>query len=60
MRVVLKDLEPVADIVGMVFPDLQGDAEIGTEECGSKFCNEFFAGIAGVAETLAAKVTVQT
>ena len=26
-----KDFEPVADIVGMVFPDLRGEAEVGAK-----------------------------
>jgi len=33
-----KDVEPVADIVGMVFPDLRGNAEVGAQEGGAKFC----------------------
>ena len=49
-----KDFEPVADIVGMVFPDLRGNAEVGAQEGGTKFCDQLFAGIARVAETLAA------
>ena len=55
-----KDFEPVADVVGMVFPDLRRDAEVGTEERGAKFCDELLAGIARVAETLAAEVTIET
>ena len=55
-----KDFEPVADIVGMVLPDLRGDAEVGAKEGGAKFCDELLAGIARVAETLAAEVTIET
>ena len=58
--VVLNDVEPVADIVGVVFPDLRGDAEVGTQESGAEFCDQLLAGIACVAETLAAEVTVET
>ena len=32
--VVLEDLEPVAEIGGVVFPDVGRDAEIGAEEGG--------------------------
>ena len=60
VRVVLKDCEPVADIVGMVCADFRGDAEVGTQERGAQFCDQLFAGIAGIAETLAAEVTVET
>jgi hypothetical protein len=35
-----KDFEPVADVVGMVCPDLRGDAEVGTEESGAKLCGQ--------------------
>ena len=55
-----KDFEPVADIVGMVFPDLRGEAEVGTQERGAQFCDELLAGIARIAETLAAEITVET
>ena len=58
--VVPNDFQPVADIVGVVFPDLRGDAEVGTQESGAEFCNQLLAGIACVAETLAAEVTVET
>ena len=30
-----KDFEPVADVVGVVFPDLRSDAEVGTQESGA-------------------------
>ena len=55
-----KDFEPVADIVGMVFPDLRGEAEVGAKEGGAKLCDELLAGIARIAETLAAEVTIET
>ena len=55
-----KDVEPGADVVGMVFPDLRGEAEVGTQERGAQFCDQLFAGIARVAETLAAEVTIET
>ena len=55
--VVLEDLEPVAEIGGVVLADIGRDAEIGTEESGTQFCNELLAGIAFIAEALAAKVT---
>ena len=55
-----QDFEPVADIVGMVFPDFRGDAEVGTQERGAQFCDQLFAGIARVAETLAAEITIET
>ena len=55
-----KDVEPVADVVGVVFPDLRCDAEVGTQERGAQFCDQHFAGIARVAKTLAAEVTIET
>ena len=58
--VVLKNFEPMADVVGVVVPDLRGDAEVGTQERGAQFCDQLFAGIAGIAESLAAEVTVET
>jgi len=60
VRVALKNFEPVADVVGVVVPDLRGDTEVGTEERGAQFCDQLFSGIAGIAETLAAEVTVET
>ena len=55
--VVLEDLEPVAEISGVILPDVGRDAEIGAEEGGTQFRNQFLAGIAFIAEALAAKVT---
>jgi hypothetical protein len=55
-----KDFEPVTEVVGMVCPDLRGDAEVGTEESGAKLCDQLFAGIARVAETLPAEIAVET
>lgn len=55
-----KDFEPVADVVGVVFPDLRSDAEVGAEECRAEFCDQLLAGIARVAETLAAEITIET
>ena len=60
VRVILKNFEPVADVVGMVCPNLRGDAEVGTQERGAQFSDQLFAGIAGIAESLAAEVTVET
>ena len=58
--VVLEDLEPVAEIGGMVFPDVGCDAEVGAEESGTEFRNQLLAGIAFIAEALAAQVTGKT
>ena len=55
--VVLEDLEPVAEIGGVVLADIGSDAEIGTEEGGTEFRDEFLAGIAFIAEALGDKVT---
>ena len=55
--VVLEDFEPVAEIGRVVLADVGRDAEIGAEEGGTEFRNKFLAGIAFVAEALAAKVT---
>src|SRR5512140_974989 len=54
------DFEPVADVVGMVCPHLRGDAEVGTQDSGAKLCDQLFAGIASVAETLPAEIAVET
>lgn len=50
----------MADIVGVVFPDLRRDAKVGTQERGAQFCDQLLAGIAEIAETLAAEITVET
>ena len=55
-----QDFEPVADVVGMVFPDVRGDAKVGTKKGGAQFRDEFLAGIARVAETLTAEVSIET
>jgi hypothetical protein len=55
-----KDFEPVADVVGMIFPDLRGEAEVDAKEGGAKLCDQLLAGIARVAETLTAEVTIET
>ena len=34
-----QDFEPMADIVGMVFPDLRRDVEVGAQERGAQFCD---------------------
>ena len=57
--VVLEDLEPVAEIGGVILADVGRDAEIGTEGSGTQFCNEFLAGIAFIAEAFAAQVAVK-
>ena len=60
VRVFGQDFEPMTDIVGMVFPDLRRDAEVGAKEGGAQFCNQLLAGIARIAETLAAEITIET
>jgi len=40
--VFLKDFCPVADVVGVVFPDLQDSLEVGTEESGAQLCDQAF------------------
>jgi hypothetical protein len=48
-------LEPTLDVGGMVFAGLQLQAQVGAEEGGAQFGNEFFAGVAFVAPALAPK-----
>lgn len=43
-------VEPACDIRRMVGARLKGDAEVGTEESGTDFGNEFFAGIGVITE----------
>ena len=57
--VFLEDREPVAEIGGVVLADVGRDAEISTEESGTEFRDEFLAGIAFIAEALAAQVAVK-
>ena len=51
--------EPVADIGGMVIAVLEVEAEICAKERRAQFSNKFFAGIAGIPETLAAEIPVE-
>ena len=55
--VVLEGLEPVAEIGRVILADVGSNAKIDAEEGGTEFRNKFLAGIAFVAEALAAKVT---
>ena len=36
VRVFGEDFEPVADVVGMIFPDFRRDAEVGAKEGGTQ------------------------
>ena len=58
--VVLEDFEPVAEIRGVVLAEVGRDAEIGAEEGGTQFRNQLLAGIAFIAEAVAAQVTGET
>lgn len=58
--VVLEDLEPVAEIRGVVVADVGRDAEVGAEEGRAKFGDQFLARIAFVAEALPAEVAGET
>jgi hypothetical protein len=57
--VVLKDLQPIVDVAGVVLADLRRDLQISTEKCGAKLGDEFLEGVAFVFPSLAAEVTVQ-
>ena len=50
----------MAEIGGVILADVRSDAEVGAEESGTEFRDEFLAGIAFIAETLAAEVTGKT
>ena len=50
----------MAEIGGVVLADVGRDAEIGAEKGGTQFRNQLLAGIARVAETLAAEITIET
>ena len=58
--IVVEDLEPVTKIGRVILADVGRDAKVGAEEGGTQFCDQLFAGIARVAETLAAEITVET
>ena len=58
--VVLQDREPVTEIGGVILTDVGRDAEIGTEKSGPEFRDKFLAGIAFIAEAVAAQVTGET
>lgn len=51
--------EPMADIGGMVIAVLKVEAEICAKEGCTEFSDKFFAGIACIAETLAAEIPVE-
>jgi hypothetical protein len=51
-------LQPRRDVRGVIFPNLRGQSEVGAKEGGAKLGDEFFDGVAFVAEPLAAEVAV--
>jgi len=57
--VVLQHLEPVADVGGVILPDVRGDAEVGRQEGGTEFGDKFLAGVAFVAPCFPAEVAVE-
>lgn len=57
--VVLQDLQPARDVGGVILARLEGQTEVRAEEGGAELCDQFFASIAGIPETLTAEVPVQ-
>ncbi len=57
--VLAEDLEPVRQVRGVVLARLGRDAEIRAQERGTELRDKFFAGVARVAEALAADVAVE-
>jgi hypothetical protein len=57
--VVLENLEPVAQVGGVVVAGLWGNAEVAAEEGGPYFGNEFFAGVTLVADLPSSEVAVE-
>ena len=49
----LQYLEPAVDVGGVVSAGCLGDAQVGAEECGAKFRDEFLDGVGVVAKALA-------
>lgn len=57
--VVFQDSERLGDVVGVVFAEFGRDGEVGAEERGAEFGDEFFGGVAGVGEAFAAEFAVE-
>ena len=57
--VLAEDLEPMREVRGVVFARLRRDPEIRAQERGAQLGDELFAGVARVAEALAAEVAVE-
>ena len=49
----LQHLEPAVDVGSVVSAGSLGDAQVGAEECGAKFRDEFLDGVGVIAEAFA-------
>jgi len=58
--VCLEHVQPVRDVGGVVRTRLKRQIQIGKEERGAEFCNEFFDRVAFGPETLGAEVARQS
>src|SRR5579862_9268372 len=52
-------VEPVPDVIGVIRADLRRDAGFGAQECGTQFCDEFFARVALIAKALLAEIAIE-
>ena len=57
--VLLQNLEPMVEVGGVVVAGLRGDAEVAAEKRGPDLGDQFFAGIALVAELPASEIPVE-
>ena len=47
--VVPENFEPIRNVRGVIFPRLLVQFQVGAQESGTEFCNEFFRSVAGIA-----------
>jgi len=57
--VILQDFEPGGDVGRVFLARLKSELQVGAQERGTQFCDEFLGGIAGVAPALAAQIAVE-
>jgi len=57
--VVLEDFEPVRDIGGVILAGFERQFQVGAQERGSEFGNEFLLRVGVAAETVPAEIPVE-
>jgi len=57
--VILKNFEPIRNVRGVVFPRFLVQFQVGAQESGTKFCNEFLGSVPSVAPTFASKISIK-